>query len=216
MPSVSRVKQRSYDNSRRIAAANSRRKQTLRAAQQLFAARGYAGTTMRDIAGAAGVSVKTVEASLRTKPNILKLLVDIAIAGDDQPVALIDRPIIHRMREAADLEELAALYATLVAEISARLGPISRVVDEAAGIDPDIARLQRTMRENRLFGARHVALMFAAVVEPDRIDVDATADVLFLFNDPTIYDVLVRQRGWTTETFQTWLAANYRRQIEPV
>lgn len=211
------VKRRRYDNRGRQAAALQRRLRILDAARDLFTTRGYAATAMRDIADEARVSVKTVEAALGTKANVLKVLVDIAIAGDDQPIAIVDRPVMQRMRETEDLDEFLSLYAGSVSAISARLGPISRVVDQAAGTDADIAQLQQVMRDNRLFGARHTAASLSAKLarDPDTIDVDAAVDVLYLFNDPAIYDVLVRERGWSPPAFSSWLAATYGALLIP-
>src|SRR6202012_860568 len=56
-----------------------------------FLAAGYAGTTMKAVAAAAGVSVPTVEAAFGTKARLLKAAIDVATAGDDAPVAMLDR-----------------------------------------------------------------------------------------------------------------------------
>ena len=69
----------------------------LEAAHEVFAERGYSGATMPAIAERAGVSVKTVEAAFGTKANLLKELIDVCIAGDDEPVALADRPVVAEM-----------------------------------------------------------------------------------------------------------------------
>ena len=35
---------------------------------------------------------------------------------------------------------------------------------------------------------------------------DMAADLMWLYNDPTVFDKLVRQRGWSIDQFQAWLA----------
>ena len=67
------------------------RRRIVDAATALFLERGYAGATMRAIAAAAGVAVPTVELGFGTKATLLKAAIDVAIAGDDEPVPVLDR-----------------------------------------------------------------------------------------------------------------------------
>lgn len=165
---------------------------------------------MSEIAGRADVSIKTVEAVFGTKGALLKVVVDVAIAGDDEPVAVLDRPVMQQLHDETDLVRFFGLYAGLVTDISGRLAPLVSVVEQAAQTDPEIAELWTTICDNRLFGARHVAglLRAKAAVWPD-LDGDRAADVLFLFNDPLVYRTLVLDRGWTREAFRSWLAGTY-------
>jgi hypothetical protein len=39
------------------------------------------------------------------------------------------------------------------------------------------------------------------------------ADILWMHNDPSVYDKLVRQRGWTIAQFRDWLAAALQAQL---
>ena len=64
---------------------------------KLFAERGWA-TSVRDIAREAGVAVETVYSVVGSKRELLKVAMDVAIVGDDEPVALDDR-------RAAELEQ---------------------------------------------------------------------------------------------------------------
>ncbi len=47
---------------------------------------------MRDIATPAGVSVETVYAHFGSKIDLFNTVLDVAVVGDDDPVALVDRP----------------------------------------------------------------------------------------------------------------------------
>ena len=165
---------------------------------------------MSEIASRADVSIKTVEAVFGTKAALLKVVVDVAIAGDDEPVALLDRPTMQQLRDETDLGRFLGLYAGLVTDISGRLAPLVSVVEQAAQTDPEIAELWSTMGGNRLYGARHVAglLEAKATIWPD-MEGDRAADILFLFNDPLVYRTLVTERGWTREEFRSWLAGSY-------
>ena len=82
---------RSYRSSRREAGARRTRRRILEAAGSAFVVGGYAGATIRAIAAEAGVSVPTVELLFGTKTRLLKAAIDVAIAGDDEAVPVLDR-----------------------------------------------------------------------------------------------------------------------------
>ncbi len=203
---------RRYDSSGRRAAAEETRRRVLYAARDLFAAQGYAAVTMRAIADTAGVSPKTIEAAFGTKAHLLKLVVDISIAGDDQPVALADRPVIQQLRDEPDIHVVLVILADLVAGISRRMAPIARVIDEAAPADPEIADLARAGRANRRNGAQNFARLLATKARL-RVDEETAADVLWMLHDPTLYQSLAAERGWTHQRFQHWLADTYNRLL---
>jgi hypothetical protein len=58
------------------------------------------------------------------------------------------------------------------------------------------------------------ALLFAeaGVLRPD-VDVDMVGDLFWLYNDPTLFDKLVRQRGWSIARFQAWLTEALQTQL---
>ena len=71
--------------------AQQNRQAVLEAATALFAERGWSAS-VRDIARSAGVSVETVYAHFGSKIDLFNQVVDGAVDGDDDPVALVDRP----------------------------------------------------------------------------------------------------------------------------
>ena len=93
---------RPYRSPLRRAQARQTRRAILEAARPLFIQRGYPGTSMGDIARAAGVSVKTVEAAFGTKARLLTALRDVTIVGDDEAIPLAGRPWFREMLEEPD------------------------------------------------------------------------------------------------------------------
>jgi AcrR family transcriptional regulator len=83
---------RPYRSPRRELQAAETRAAVLAAAARLFGDRGWAATGMRDVAGAAGVSVETVYASFRSKSDLLMAAIDVAVVGDAEPVLVDQRP----------------------------------------------------------------------------------------------------------------------------
>src|SRR5215467_9919547 len=99
------VNRRSYDSSRRQEQARRNRGRILDAARGAFLARGYGATTIPGIATDAGVSVETVYKAFRNKPGLLKAVFDVAIAGDDEPLTMMQRRALTRVREEPDPRE---------------------------------------------------------------------------------------------------------------
>jgi prophage antirepressor-like protein len=47
------------------------------------------------------------------------------------------------------------------------------------------------------------------------LDTEAAADIVWVMNDPGLYRMLVHERGWTPERFESWLAETLQRQLLP-
>ena len=102
MHAMSPEVKRPYRSRRRAAAAAETRARIRKAAARLFVERGYTGTTLRDIAEAAGVGERTLYDAFPTKATLFGHTLDVATVGDEQPVAVEDRPEMVAAREAPD------------------------------------------------------------------------------------------------------------------
>jgi len=197
---------RNYVSEVRADQARRTRRRLVDAAVGLFVERGYAGTTIDAIAAAAGVSRKTVFDSVGGKAQLVKLAYDFAIVGDDEPVPLIDRQEIAALNAEPDPAARLAAYAAMVVRIDIRISPIWRVLESAAAHDAEAAALHATLVEQRWTSMHRPAQLFASRGElRPELDVEGAAGVLWLANDPSLFDKLVRQRGWSVERFQAWL-----------
>ena len=90
------VKRRSYDSSRRQEQARQSRARVLAAARRRFLDEGYAAAALPAVAADAGVSVESIYKAFRNKAGVLKAVFDVAVAGDDEPVAIMDRAFVAR------------------------------------------------------------------------------------------------------------------------
>ena len=81
------VKRRNYDATGRRAAAAKTRSTILRTARELFIERGYAATTMADVAKEAGLSPDTVYTVVGAKPVLFRELIETALSGTDEVIA---------------------------------------------------------------------------------------------------------------------------------
>ena len=115
------------------------RRTIVEAASAEFRSGGYHGTTMAAIARRAGVAVQTVYFHFGNKRSVLKEAVDVAAVGDDEPVAMLDRPWLEEARTEPDPRRVVALWVGYGRGVITRVGPIMRVVGDAAVVDPEMA-----------------------------------------------------------------------------
>ncbi|MFD0430969.1 TetR/AcrR family transcriptional regulator [Streptomyces zhihengii] len=87
---------------RRRLKAQQTRNRMLEAAMSLFVEHGYGATTIDSIAREAKVAVQTIYFSFGSKQQILKELIDVHIAGDEDPVPTLERPHVVEALEAED------------------------------------------------------------------------------------------------------------------
>lgn len=193
---------------RRAESARQTRDALIEAAGELFAEHGYRAVTVPAIAARAGVSRPTVFTSVPGgKPQLLKEARDRALAGDDEPVPVPQRPwFLHAMAQ-TDPRELVRLQAGNYRRILDRAARLERALTLAASDDPGLAELHDQARRQRHFGARAVAARLAELdgLRPD-LTVDSAADAIYALAGADVYLLLVRDRGWTPDAYETWLA----------
>lgn len=199
------VVKRRYESARRQEQARQTRRAILTAAGKLFVDPGYAATPLTAVAAEAGVAIQTVYAIFGSKRQLLSELVDVTIAGDDEPVALPDRQFAADIRALIDPRAKLARYAVHLTEVHARQAAVMIALAGAATADPDAAAIWRKNAEERRRGMTMFAADLAATgrLRPDH-DADSATDVLWLAMDVRNYDWLVRQRGWSPERYQRW------------
>jgi len=198
---------RRYDSSRRRAQARQTRRQITEAARQLFGERGYAGATIEAIAAEAGVAAETVYAVFGNKRAILAHLVDVSVAGDDEPVPLLERPGPAATRQQTDPRQQIALFAGQMREIMTRMAPIFDILRTAARTEPDIAALRADLLAQRRQGMR----VFVEDVQThtplrEGLSADEAADSVFALSSGELFSVLTVDRGWTGDQYVAWLA----------
>jgi AcrR family transcriptional regulator len=205
---------RGYRSPLREEKAHRTRQRVLAAAREVFIRDGYARATMRGVAAVAGVSVQTVEQIFGTKRALLKTVIDVALAGDDEPVGVADREWVHRAQAAKSFEEMLAITAAGVREISERLSDVVAIMNQAAGADAELAVLARMFDEQRLIGAQAIVagLSTRRPLRAD-LDPDTAADTMWLLMDPVVYRRLTLDRAWSSDDYQLWFVDSTRRLL---
>jgi AcrR family transcriptional regulator len=134
---------RPYDARRRRERAIEERQATrgrvVEAARDLFLSRGYVATTMAEIAREAGVALQSVYTAGQSKADLLHLVIDLAVAGDQRDVMLVDRPELRAVATESDPVRQVQMFASLIAATMERLAPVWIAYREAAAVDPKAA-----------------------------------------------------------------------------
>ena len=199
---------RRYDNSRRREHAEGTQARILDAARTLLLERGYAATTMADIAAAAGVAVQTVYNAVGGgKATVAKRVWDVTVAGDLYPVPLEARPAIQALFDEPVPSRKLARYATICRQLYERLGPLARVLRAgAAAADSDLRQLLDTVERERLVGTASIAAHLSAVgaLRPE-LTVERAGHRLFAINAAETGDALVLRCGWSLDEYEAWM-----------
>ncbi|KDN16981.1 TetR/AcrR family transcriptional regulator [Amycolatopsis rifamycinica] len=194
---------RRYDSPVREARARRTRAHVVATAGKLFASRGYAGTSMRQIAAEAGVSLETVTQTGR-KPQLLIAAFRDGFAGDPDAVNL------DAVVGPAGLADLPAVVARVAAGVRRSL-PIWRAFTTAAAADPAVAAVRAEQAVARR--AEIAGRLSAAGLAPKGEGIGRLADAVGLVMSHEAYDHLTAVCGWTHEEYVAWAAKAVQAQL---
>lgn len=207
---------RAYHSTLRAEQAANTRQRILDAAAERFAAAGYAGTSLADIAGAAGVSVETVKLN-GPKRELLMGAFEQAFSGSEGRETIAEREIGRDIRASDDHDEFLRGYIHFVAEANRRASALWISFVSAASSDP----LVRESLDD-LLGRRRTD--FAAAVDElvrRGLVAESTppkrrrelADELSFLVSPESHQQLVAESGWTMKRYEEWILETMRRLI---
>ena len=182
------------------------------AAYRLFSTKGYLATSIEDIAAEAGVARPTVFTAVGPKPVILRTVVDQALAGDDAPVPIAERPWWREAIEEPDPARSIQLCARNMCRIAGQAGLVVRELEIAASVDPDAAEVWERYQHQRRVGLNEFAVALAQKTNALRYDKDTITDTMWMLT-PAAYLRLVHDAGWPVERFQAWLADLLQRML---
>jgi TetR/AcrR family transcriptional regulator of autoinduction and epiphytic fitness len=205
---------RGYRSPRREMQARRTRARIIAAAAQRFLAHGYAGTTMRAVALDAGVALPTVELAFRTKARLLKAVIDVAIAGDDDQVAMLDRQWAKRAESIAGPPDFVAAFARVLAGSAERAAGLAATALEAARADEDIATVAAQLMSQREVMASWLVdgIMHRSALR-EGTDRAAAVDTVWTLMDPVVFCRLTGDRHWTTAHFERWFTDSVTRLV---
>jgi AcrR family transcriptional regulator len=181
------------------------RDEILRAARRLFAERGYARTSVRDIAAAAGVSAQTVYDSVGSKQALVSQLNDLIDAEAAIPA------IVRAAAESGDPRDVVAMSARVTRSILEHSGDIVHALITGAAAEPALATALEEGQRRHLEGARGVVglLQRLDALRPG-LDRDHAVETLAAIADVRFALVLRESYGWSLDRIESWIADTSR------
>ena len=208
---------RRYDSSTRRERAVQTRRRIIDAAARVFVERGYTGATIPLIAREAHVAVETVYRSTSGKAGLLREAIQASLAGGAEQAELPveQRPGIQRVVDETDPRRQMRAYAATQPGVWSRVGPLLRVLDEAAG-DPELAVLRADLAEQRLHGLTGFATLLAerGALKAD-LTIDKARDLIWTLCAQANYDALVTTRQWSHTEYREWLSETLAAALLP-
>ena len=211
---MSEVKRHARSELTRRDRAKATRLRITKAAYTLFCDRGYTGTTMGDIAEAAGVAVQTVYFTFHTKSELLSRAYDYAVLGEGDPVPPEQTAWYMKMTDEPDATAAIRHAVDGIGEIMTRATPLDTVVRAGAGSDPDTAAVRNFHERWRAQGYRAIVEILTTKsalrvgVSPER-----ATQLLLLYLGMDVYRVLVLDFGWTHHDWVEWTVATVGEQL---
>ncbi|MGW6280752.1 TetR/AcrR family transcriptional regulator [Kribbella sp. NPDC055071] len=184
------------DDSHRARQAQATKEQVARAARALFAEQGYVATTIAAISAAAEIPAQTIYSAFGNKPQILREIARSWIAeADTQRLA---REALD-IADPADRVRAAAHWQTRQFETG---NDVIQIYQEAARAD---ARMAEEMQ--RMWAAReHETSKFLASLDGAlAVPAERALDLFLACTATEIYRLLVLERHWSIEAYESWL-----------
>jgi AcrR family transcriptional regulator len=201
------IVKRRYRSPLRQAHAEQTRQRILDAGLALFAERGYPGTSVAQVADAAGVSVETIYASVGSKRGIIDALL---AQIDPESIAADARAEVARRggTPRAVLETVAHLSARFWSEHGTLVG----VLRSGVG-DPEIgeAWLERQEARHRLLESLFGPWP-ASALRPGLTREQAT-DIAWALTSDQLFTSLVELRGWSVDALIAWTSETLIRTL---
>lgn len=194
--------------------ARQTRRRMIGSARELFITQGYAATTMEQIAVGAGVAVQTLYYTFRTKGQLLKEVIEVTAAGDDDPVLVARRAWVAEMLSASPAQRVIALGVEHGTAIYERVAVLWPALDAVAAVDPDIDGYWRGVTANRRSGQRGMVARVAELggLRPG-LDLERATDLVVVLAGHDVYRGLVQEALWPVPVYKAWLFTTLTQQL---
>ncbi len=199
------IRRRGYRSELRQRQAEETRSRVVAAAADLFAANGYARTTLAKIAAAAGVSTETVQGQ-GSKAELLIAAAEHAAVGVSGEENILNLEIGRRYQAVKSPAEAVELVVAAQTEMNERSVGLWSALTGAANGDPDLDR--------------HLTAFVASITGQDRrvleiyrdrgwlrddIPFDELVETDAVFSSVETFVRITRHDGWTVDRYRAWL-----------
>jgi AcrR family transcriptional regulator len=195
---VSRAKYRSELRQEQAAAT---RQSIIDAARALFVERGYARTTVADIATAARVAVPTVYVSVGPKSAILGELRKVipVLAG-------VPEDTESELAQESDPLRVVSGFVAVIRRLMETSGDLMLAIEAAAPFEPIAAEAwEQGLIIHRASWGMAVARLEALGALKPTLHPTKAGDILSFLSLPATWRTLGRDHGWTLDEIETWI-----------
>jgi AcrR family transcriptional regulator len=203
--SISAGAPRAYRSQLRQQQAEATRSRVLAAAAELFAADGYARTTLAKIAEAAGVSAETVQGQ-GPKAALLMAAIDHAAFGVVGEENVFNLAVGREFLAIQDFEEAVDYFIAAIAGVHAGTAPLAPALIGGASIDPELDRyLDDLMASIHLQSRRVLELYRDRGWLRTEVPFDDLVETVVVIGSAETYLRIVHRDGWSVDAYRTWL-----------
>lgn len=199
---------RAYKSLTRQRQAHETRGRIVEATRELLETEGYAGMTVEAVARRAEVAVQTVYAVFGSKTGILAELLNQTTFGPDY------EDTVRQILEEKDPEKRLRGAARIARQIHDAQSLGFDLLRGAGVVAPELARLEQ--ERERIRYEREEAMIHslrnAKRLRPG-LSYRAARDILWTLTGSDMYRMLVRERGWSSQKYQDWLADTLVRSL---
>ncbi len=198
---VAKITRRPYKSLVRERQAGDTRRRIVEATRYLLQREGYAGMTMEAIAQRAGVSAQSIYAVFKSKTGILIELLDQSTFGPGY------EDTVRQALSASEPETRLWFAAQIARQIHDAQAAAFDLLRGAGVVAPELAKLEQ-QREGLRYERQEdmiISLRDAGRLRPG-LDYRFARDIFWMFTGRDVYRMLVRERSWTPQKYQDWLA----------
>jgi AcrR family transcriptional regulator len=205
---LARIKKRSYKSLVRERQAGDTRRRIVEATRQLLQNEGYDGMTIEAIARRAEVSAQSVYAIFKSKTGLLIALLDQSMFGADYA------SVVRQTLSATDPETRLRRAAAVSRQIRSAQSAAFDLMRSAGVVAPELAKLEH-QREHLRYEKEEGMINFLRDTRALRpmLSHKTARDIFWMLTGGDVYRMLVRERGWSPQKYQNWLADTLVRSL---
>lgn len=207
---------RKYDSSRRQVQALETQSQIIETARRLFIENGYSGVSVETIARKAKVSPETIYSVFKNKRTLLVRAMDLAAGTEGEPIPVILRSHIQEVTLERNQYRQIQLFANRMQVFFSQIAPLVEVMRAAAKTEPEIKKLLKGYLADRYQGMDFfIDCLLANGPLRSGLSKLTAVETIWTLASAEVYSLLVRDRGWSGEEYELWLAETLGRLLLP-
>src|SRR4029077_5917083 len=197
-----------YKSAVRARQAADTRRRIVEATRQLLQKEGYAGMTIEAIARRPEGSAPSVDATFKSKTGILIELLDESAFGSEYEEA------VRKALSANDPEARLRLAAPIARQIHDALSATFDLLRGAGVVAPELAKLEQ-QRERLRYERQERMIVSLREAKRLRLGLNHQTgrDIFWMLTGRDVYRMLVRERRWSPQKYQDWLADTLVRSL---